>query len=146
MAAGRTLTAPAAPASVDLVHRLLQELWAECAADGPAAEDRIRFETALVEVAGNIAEHSGAREFVLHVVVHPDRLVADFSDDGAGFGGDPGAAALPDDPLASSGRGLALARAAVHELAYERAGTQNRWHVVRERGGGRAGADSAHAP
>jgi serine/threonine-protein kinase RsbW len=129
-------TAPsstAEPAALERVHELLQELWHD--ADDVAAEDRIRFETAVTEIAGNIVLHAPdgrPLEFTLHVSARPDRIEARFEDAGRRADVDLTAARLPDD-LAESGCGLALALAAADEIAYRRDGGMNCWRVTRKR-------------
>jgi serine/threonine-protein kinase RsbW len=112
---------------------MLQALWEE--AGDVALEDRIRFETAVTEIAGNIVLHAPAGrplDFTIEVDVHPDRLEARFRDAGRRADVDLTPARMPDD-LAESGRGLALALAAVDELEYQRDGIINRWRVIRRR-------------
>ena len=131
------------PESLDRVHELLARLWTD---DDMPAVDRMQFETAVAEVAANIVEHAAdGRDvtLVLRVSRWPDRVEARFEDDGAEAHVDLDAASMPEsgDPddldavlaLAEDGRGLALARAAVDELVYEREGSTNRWFLVRRR-------------
>lgn len=133
----------ARPESLDRVHELLAELWTD---DDLPAADRVQFETAVAEVAANIVEHAAEGRdvtLVLRVSRWPDRVEARFEDDGAAADVDLAAATMPaaGDPddldavlaLAEDGRGLALARAAVDELVYEREGSTNRWLLVRRR-------------
>lgn len=130
---GHTMTAPAEPVSVDRVVALLETVWAE--SPDVAAEDRIRFEIAVAEIVGNIAQHAATAhplEFSLHVCVHPDRVEARFCDGGRAFTLDLDSASLPDE-LAESGRGLALARAAVDKVDYRRDEGQNCWRIVQRR-------------
>ncbi len=124
------------PEGSERVHELLGEVWR--AHPEIDEHDRIRFELAVVEVANNIAVHaSGGRplEFTVRVWVSPERLEARLEDPGRPFRADLSAVRLPQDELSESGRGLALARAAVHELHYHRAGEYNQWQIVRRRGG-----------
>lgn len=130
---GALLRAVAAPEALDEVLDLLQSSWA----GHPDVHelDRTRFEIAVTEVTGNIVEHAagGERlEFTLHVVVHPDRLEARFTDAGRPVDADPAVTELPDE-LAESGRGLVLARRAVDELDYRREDGLNHWLVLRRR-------------
>jgi anti-sigma regulatory factor (Ser/Thr protein kinase) len=128
-----SLTAPAEPGSLEQVHALLQALWAEYNDVTPA--DRVLFETAVIEIAGNIAQHAPdgvSLQFTLNLWVRPDRVEAEFRDHGRHVDIDLGAIALPDDS-AESGRGLAMARAAVDELQYRRDGSTNHWCIVRRR-------------
>jgi serine/threonine-protein kinase RsbW len=122
------LRVPAAPESLGQVHELLTELWRAASAVPPS--DRVRFETAVAEIAANIAEHaaaSGARHVELRLRGLPDRVEAVFEDDGGPVAPGPGGWP-PDD--AERGRGLELARAAADVLRYERDGGRNRWVVV----------------
>ncbi|MCW2582911.1 MAG: hypothetical protein JWQ53_1701 [Klenkia sp.] len=133
----------ARPESLEQVHELLAALWAD---DAMPTLDRMHFDTAVAEVAANIVEHATRGQdvtLVLRVSGWPDRVEARFEDDGAEAHVDLAAAAMPGsgDPddldavlaLAEDGRGLALARAAVDELVYEREGSTNRWFLVRRR-------------
>ena len=116
---------------LERVHDLVDELWTRVPAVAPT--DRHRFETAVVEVAGNIIEHGGADvRLRLWLQVHPDLVEAHFRDTGRSVVLDGAVGQLPD-PLAETGRGIALARAVVDEVAYERTGLTNRWHVVQRR-------------
>jgi serine/threonine-protein kinase RsbW len=132
-----SLTGPAAPASLDQVHALLEAVWSDCSDVTPA--DRMLFEIAVIEVAGNIVEHApdgSPLEFTLHVRVHPDRIEAHFSDTGGRADVNlTDAAAMPPD-MSESGRGLAMTLAAVDELLYRRDSNTNHWRIVRRRRAG----------
>ncbi len=122
------LRAPAGPEALGPVHELLARLWD--AEPGVGEATRLRFETAVAEIAANIAEHAaaaGAEVLELRVRGLPDRLEAVFEDDGGPVAPGPGGWP-PDD--AERGRGLELVRAAVDDLSYERDGGRNRWVVV----------------
>lgn len=129
------LSAPATPEMLDLVHSVLERLWA--AHDDVAPADRARFETAVIEILGNIVEHAyeldagdaGSRRFDVTLTATDTELVAAFGDDGVPMSIDLSTVGLPDD-LAESGRGLALAMSAVDDLAYERAGGRNLWRLT----------------
>jgi serine/threonine-protein kinase RsbW len=133
------LACPARPECLDEVHGLLASLWD--AAPDVALEDRMMFELAVVEIAGNVVEHAGGDsaggepgpvQLVLRVAVHRDRLEARLHDDGTVALVDLARAQLPADPLAESGRGLALALAS-GRLTYAREGGANVWCLVRAR-------------
>ncbi len=122
------LRAPAGPEALGQVHDLLAQLWVDEPGVGEA--DRLRFETAVAEIAANIAQHAaaaGARELELRLHGLPDRLEAVFEDDGGPVAPGPGGWP-PDD--AERGRGLELVRTAVDALHYERDGARNRWVLV----------------
>ncbi|AEF40884.1 ATP-binding protein [Hoyosella subflava] len=125
-----TLTATAHPEAIDAVHELLAQLW-----EGTLSADdihRMRFETAVAEVAGNIVTHgreSGTRTFTLTVGITDGLLEARFKDDGTPQHLDLTSVSLPED-LAESGRGLAIASALLDELHYRRAPGENTWYLA----------------
>jgi serine/threonine-protein kinase RsbW len=131
------LTIPAQPDSVDEIHDLIESLWAGQPLFPPA--DRLRFETAVIEVAGNIVTHaaagrSGHPEMTveLTLTVTPEVATACFRDNGgaaAASGLDLAAARMPDT-MAESGRGLALTRALADDVTYQRAGSANVWTIT----------------
>jgi len=129
------LSAPATPEMLDLVHAVLEQLWAGHADVAPS--DRVRFETAVIEILGNIVEHAyeldapaaGDRRFDISLTASSTELVASFGDDGVPMSIDLSAVAMPDE-LAESGRGLALAMAAVDDLTYAREGGRNLWRLT----------------
>ncbi len=108
----------------------------------PAPPDltwRLYFATATGEIAGNIVRHAHAMGAVpgtmhLYLRLYDDRIEARFADCGLAFDGTAQPARPESGPseMAESGRGLALARAALDELAYHRtpAGT-NHWRLVK---------------
>lgn len=127
------LAAPAEPASLEQVHALLRKVWSDH--DDLTETDRMLFEVAVTELAGNIAEHApdGAPlHFTLHVRVHSDRMDAEFVDNGRSAQIDLAGVTMPST-MSESGRGLAMTLAAVDELAYRRDGDTNHWRIVRRR-------------
>jgi serine/threonine-protein kinase RsbW len=129
------LIAPLRLETVDLVHDMIAQLCDHEPATGPV--DRIRFETAVIEVAANIVEHSvrtdpphlGRRTFHLSVEGDASTLSATFTDDGRPVTIDFESISMPGAD-AESGRGLALALAAVDAVDYERSDAQNLWRIV----------------
>lgn len=140
----------AEPALLDLLHTVLAQFWA--ALKGIALpipdEQRHRFETAVIEIAGNIIRYAyaqgdpGPLELALHA--YPDYVKAIFTDYGRPFDRQdaltpamPQLSELTDDAeellagLPEGGFGLALVRMAVDRLAYERTpAKQNRWILI----------------
>lgn len=120
----------AVPAELERLHDLLERVGHEHPEVEPL--DLTLFETAVIEVAGNVVEHGrppGEVRWSFSLEIADDCLVAVLSDSGQEFQGDL-EVALPDD-LAESGRGLPLARAALDEFSYRREGGSNHWRMVR---------------
>jgi len=135
---GFEMSVPADPESLDVVHEALQELWD--ADDSVSDLDRMRFETGTMEVLGNVVEHAwrvddnvSGRRLEIAVTITADRLLAVCGDDGRPAEIDLSAVTMPGED-AESGRGLALALAALDDLAYSRAGGRNTWALTCLRG------------
>jgi serine/threonine-protein kinase RsbW len=128
------------PDAVDEVQDALARFWEH---DGVSMLDRIRFETALVEIVGNVVEHAyeldsgsghpGGRALQVRLGLDDASIEAEVSDNGLPVEIDLGLVTMPDED-AESGRGLALAIAAVDDMRYERSGGRNRWVLVCRRG------------
>jgi serine/threonine-protein kinase RsbW len=126
--------APVEEESLDLVQDRLATLWA--GDESVAAADRVRFEMAVVEVVGNIVEHAfehdadpRVRRLTVALTLAQDRVEAHLYDNGLPAEIDLGAVTMPDED-ALSGRGLALAVAAVDEVGYERVDGRNHWRLL----------------
>lgn len=124
----------AAPERMDDLQDLVADMWAT--EPTVAASDRIRFEMAVVEIFGNIVEHSvrrhagpPVRRVEVLLTVSDESVVARFADDGRPVAIDLHEVTMPS-PDAEDGRGLAMALAAVDDLSYERKGDINRWTVT----------------
>lgn len=133
----RELAGRADLALVDAVHEALDDLWREV--PDVSDEDRLLFALAVSEVATNVVEHAAgdAQPTVsIRLRVDDEQLVAVMSDDA-----DPALIRLDDvsmpDADAESGRGLALALAALDELRHE-TGDGNVWVLRRQRRAERA--------
>ena len=127
-----TLRMSSPPDDVDTVHDLLETVWP----DVPeiSMEDRLSFETALIELASNVMRHADPGSGVLctlTIETFPDRIEATLSDTG-----EPGDVQLVDrsmpEELAESGRGIPLIQALVDELRYDRADGLNHWYITRQ--------------
>jgi serine/threonine-protein kinase RsbW len=129
----RELRAPAEPASLDAIQDVVQELWSLVSDVSPA--DRVRFETTMVEIVGNIIEHATPADGKLGVMlafvatVDSGSLTGTVSDDGRRAAVDLGTVAMPGVD-AEDGRGLALVLAMSESVHYERSGGTNRWTIV----------------
>ncbi|MEU6537063.1 ATP-binding protein [Streptomyces sp. NPDC047000] len=134
MTADRTAgwSGTATPGMFDEVHRCLDAAWA-LLPHGP--QERALFDTAVAEVAANILQHTAAHlpvDVRFLVTITPERAHARFTDTGAPAPPGVNATALPG-PAAESGRGLALARAAVDSVTYARTAGVNHWDVIAAR-------------
>ncbi|AYJ50684.1 ATP-binding protein [Rhodococcus sp. P1Y] len=120
------------PETLDLIHGLLADVFAEHALDDT---DAMTFELAVAEIGANIIEHSesgGSVTIRLELEVFPGRIEARYCDDGKPARIDLNAVSLPDD-FAERGRGLAIAVNVLDELGYRRADGKNHWRLVRNR-------------
>ena len=136
--------APALPGGLEALHDALARFWGAvdaALARPPDSAHRLRLETAVMEVATNIIRHAhppGAPPGAMHLRLraHADRIEARFTDRGLAFRPSeppPGPEDEPADPLEipEGGYGLALVRATVDEVDYERSdeGT-NVWRLI----------------
>lgn len=119
-------------ALIDAVHDALEGLWLEV--PDVSDEDRLLFALAVSEVATNVVEHAAGdvRPTVsIRLAVDEIRLVAVMSDDAEPALIRLGEVEMPGSD-AESGRGLALALAALDELRHE-ADDGNTWVLRRDR-------------
>ena len=131
MAGDYELDALSVPESIEDLHDLMDRARREH--PEVRGEDLMMLETAIVEIAGNVVQHGrpeGRVAYSLRLEVRDDLLRVRLVDAGVGSVPWPPPVA---DPLAESGRGLALADAVVDRLDYERVDGQNRWVVERMR-------------
>jgi glycosyltransferase involved in cell wall biosynthesis/anti-sigma regulatory factor (Ser/Thr protein kinase) len=127
-----TAAGPNLPAEI---HRTLKEAWAGHV-EVPAP---IRMEIAIAaaEVGNNILDHAGrGRDLRVRMAVWvlDDHVRVEFVDDGLSADMDLTSIRMPD-VMAESGRGLALARAAVREISYQHDPAGNRWTLISHRFG-----------
>jgi serine/threonine-protein kinase RsbW len=125
----------AVPESLNLLHDLLDHVSREH--PGVDSADLMLFETAVIEVAGNVVEHGrppGKVTWAFRIQILPDRLEALLSDSGDEYPGGTWGTRMPADPMQETGRGLALATAVLDSLTYERHDDANQWRMVRLRG------------
>ena len=124
----------AVPETLNLLHDLLEQAGREHL--DLDRGDLMMFETAVIEVAGNVVEHGrphGRVTWAFRLSVLPDRLEAQLSDSGEEYPGGTWGTAMPADLLQEDGRGLALATAVLDSLDYERSAGANHWTMVRTR-------------
>lgn len=126
----------AVPEGIEQLHGLLDQVRREH--PELVARDVLAFETAVIEIAGNVVEHdAGATTWTFTLAVTSTQLRGSLADNGTTFEGEL-STELPDDPLAESGRGIVIAGSLLDELSYERADGRNHWHMVRALGRPRA--------
>ncbi|ROR67424.1 ATP-binding protein [Agrococcus jenensis] len=127
-----TLEGPADLAFVEATLDALDGLYG--AAGDVAPDDRALFQLAVTEVVTNIAEHGlppGSVHVSATLEVHPTHLAASFTDTALPADVELDEAEMPD-PLEESGRGIALAAAALDAFEHERRGG-NVWRLRRDR-------------
>ena len=125
----RQFTSP--PDDVELVHDLLNSVWADASNIGSA--DRFSFETALVELAANIIRHADVGigiSYSITVQIFDGQLEATVIDDGEHTSVEHTETDMPDD-LSESGRGIPLINALVDHFSFDRDGDFNRWQIIR---------------
>ena len=123
-------TGLAVPEQLDELHELLREAVAKHSS--VPAEALMMFETAVMEIAGNVVEHGRPVGQVLwrfDLTIAAGSLTALLSDSGEEYER-PLDSGMPDE-WDESGRGLPLAEATLHELSFERRGSVNQWRMVR---------------
>ncbi len=133
--AGLSFRDQAIPESIEAVHGLLDELWA----DAPFVPDmdRMTFATAVIEAASNIVQHALPEfptpvDLGVEISVWTHSLRAEISAFGATDPKlDTEANAMPG-PEAESGRGLALIRALVSTVTFARQDGTNTWVLSRD--------------
>jgi serine/threonine-protein kinase RsbW len=108
------LTIPAKPEYITLVRLALTGLWRLGSFSDEALAD---LKLAVTEACSNSVRHAyKGREGIVQVdyELHPDRLVIEVSDDGAGF--DPNRWEAERGELSEGGLGLAIIRSLTDEL------------------------------
>jgi serine/threonine-protein kinase RsbW len=119
--------------SIDLVQAGFEQWWTALAEQNVAT--RFAFETAVVEIAANIVEHTrraegtSGRRYSLDLSADVAELTAVFTDNGMPADIDLSTVTMADLDD-ESGRGLALALAALDRLDYQRANGRNVWTLV----------------
>jgi serine/threonine-protein kinase RsbW len=128
-----SIDVPAVPASLDVVQDTFASWWGGLGLDDD--QMRFRLETALVEVAANVIEHTRradtgeGRRFVLDLTARDTELAAVLSDNGMPVAIDLRAVTMAD-PEDEGGRGLALAIAALDRIEHLHEGGRNIWVLV----------------
>lgn len=126
----RQLSAP--PEDVDSVHDFLQIIWNE----NPEipAKEKIRVETAIIELAANIILYSEATTGVIfNIIVNTskDKLEASISDNGELFSLELDSHIMPED-YAESGRGIPMVKSLVDKFEFDASNGRNTWRIWKE--------------
>lgn len=128
----RVLETAAGPGALEEIETALDQTWSA----HPNVPDTVRMHMAIAagEIGANIVEHAARDRPVriwMDVEVLPGQVHVEFTDDGEPVQIDISAVHMPDD-MAERGRGLALARAVLEELAYRRS-ELNHWILISKR-------------
>lgn len=115
------------------VRETLAKVWSA----HPEVPDSVRAEIAIAtgEISANIVEHAArgrSTQLRMEVAVLPQEVQVRFIDDGHRLDVDLDAVRMPD-AMAERGRGLAVARAVLRQLSYQRTEGGNRWTLLSER-------------
>lgn len=117
-------------ARLDEVSALAQELRGLCRDAAVGEELASDLELATVEAANNIVLHALRGQpdatFAAVIELSSERLSVELADGGRPMEADLFSKALPDDPLADSGRGMAIIRSCADQVSYARQGSINR--------------------
>ena len=112
------------------VHATLDGCWTS---NNHVPEDiRVQLGIAVGELVANIVEHAAQDEPVLvqmSIDVLANEVHVSFTDDGIPCPVAPESADMPD-VFADRGRGLAMMRAVLGRLSYQRANNHNHWRLV----------------
>jgi serine/threonine-protein kinase RsbW len=123
----------AVPESLDRLHALMDRVRSEH--QEVDATELMLFETAIVEIHGNVVQHGQPQGKVLYAFdleVCTDQLVGSLADNGEAVPDLSGRSGLVGED-AESGRGLQLARAALDDLRFTRHNDRNNWQMVKRR-------------
>ena len=126
-----TLRSPAD--DINVVHAYIERVWA--AHDDLDVMDRLRFETALIELAANVIQHADDGNGIIAdiaIVVDGDLIKATISDSSPAGLVDLSMREMPDE-LAESGRGIAFIQRLVDIFHYERRDDENLWVIQKRR-------------
>lgn len=123
----------AKPGALAEIRKTLSQVWA--AHHEVPRSVQAEMSIATGEIAANIMEHAGRDRTVhirMEVMVLPDEVQVRFIDDGHESKVDLSTVRLPDE-TAERGRGLAVAKAVLRRLSYQRTPDGNLWNLVSER-------------
>lgn len=120
---------------INTVHDYIERVWAEH--DDLDEMDRLRFETAIIELAANVIQHGddgdGVSAEVL-ITIDRDVIRGRISDSSEAGRVELALREMPDE-MAESGRGIAFIQRLVDVLHYERRAGENVWMIEKRRTG-----------
>lgn len=123
----RSIETLAVPECLDEVHDLIHALSVE----GQVPDEVVnRFESAAIEVVGNVVEHAAVAnaQVSMTVEIADGWLRGIVEDDGAAAPVELDAVRMPDE-MSVDGRGLAIAAQLLDEFTYERREERNLWRL-----------------
>ena len=129
-----TLRSPAD--DINVVHAYIERVWAEH--DNLDMMDRLRFETALIELAANVIQHADDGNGIIadiSIEIDGDSIRGTISDSSPAGMVDLAMRDMPDE-LAESGRGIAFIQRLVDVFHYERRDDENLWVIQKRRAKG----------
>ena len=129
-----TLRSPAD--DINVVHAYIGRVWAEH--DDLDMMDKLRFETALIELAANVIQHADDGNGIvadISIEITGDSIRGTISDSSPAGMVDLAMRDMPDE-LAESGRGIAFIQRLVDVFHYERRDEENLWVIQKRRAKG----------
>jgi serine/threonine-protein kinase RsbW len=126
-----TLRSPAD--DINVVHAYIERVWAEH--PGLGVMDRLRFETALIELAANVIQHADDGNGIIAditISVDDTTITGNISDSSPAGMVDMSMREMPDE-YAESGRGIAFIQRLVDVFHYERRDDENFWVIIKRR-------------
>ena len=123
----RSIETLAVPECLEDIHDLIRAVSAE---GGVPEEVVTRFESAAIEVVGNVVEHAAVANSQVSMTVEITNgwLRGIVEDDGAPAPVDLEVVRMPDE-MSDGGRGLAIAGHLLDEFTYERRDERNLWRL-----------------
>jgi serine/threonine-protein kinase RsbW len=121
------------PDDIDTVQDYVQRVWA--AAPDLDSMDKLKFETAIVELAANVIQHADEGNGVtatVVVTVDGERIRGSVADSSGASSVTLAPREMPDE-MAESGRGIAFIQRLVDVLHYERRDGENLWMIEKIR-------------
>lgn len=116
------------PDDINVVHDYIDDVWRQHSEVGEL--ERLRFTTALIELASNVLQHTAAEALRAEVIttISTERIHCEIHDSAPPASVQLDTLSMPDEN-AESGRGIAFIQRLVDELHYERRGTTNIWSI-----------------